>query len=104
MPFLVANNVSGFGEPILGYNIVQCILQDTDVSNCRRVLEDCLCDGEIRSKVNKISREMCKSSAESFVCNVNVGRQTLKIPQQTSVKISVFFKGKRYHEKIVTMF
>lgn len=46
VPFSVAYDyVSGLGEPILGYNVIQCVLQDTNISDMKKVFKDCLHDG-----------------------------------------------------------
>lgn len=37
VPFLVAHDyVSGLSEPILGYNVIQCMLQDTNISDMKK--------------------------------------------------------------------
>lgn len=77
--FLVAHDyVSGLSEPILGYNVIQCMLQDKNIGDMKKVFKDCLHDGKLQARINKLIREMAHmNDVSDFICNVKVGRQKM---------------------------
>ena len=92
VPFLVANEkVTGLSEPILGYNVILS-LSHINKSDMRHVLTTCL-PVEHHSKVNVLLKEFteCKSD---YLCNVKVGRQSVKIPGNSSITIRALLKVK----------
>lgn len=69
------------------------------------MFKDCLHDGELQARINKLIREMVHmNDVSDFICNVKVGRQNVKVPKQTSATISAFLKGKRYLQDTTAVF
>uniref|UniRef100_A0A8W8LYI6 Uncharacterized protein n=1 Tax=Magallana gigas TaxID=29159 RepID=A0A8W8LYI6_MAGGI len=91
VPFLVTSVSSN--EPILGYNVIQHLLQTVHSNNAIDLLRLTL-PAANEAQVNALYKEL-KDNEDETLGTVKVGRRNIVVPQQSSIVVSVPFKGRQ---------
>uniref|UniRef100_A0A8W8NSV8 Integrase zinc-binding domain-containing protein n=1 Tax=Magallana gigas TaxID=29159 RepID=A0A8W8NSV8_MAGGI len=91
VPFLVTSVSSN--EPILGYNVIQHLLQTVNSNNAIDLLRRTL-PAANEAQVNALYKEL-KDNGDGTLGTVKVGRRNIVVPQQSSIVVSVPFKGRQ---------
>lgn len=95
MPFLVTN-VVGMNEPILGYNVIQHLLETVYSSDAVELLR-CTIPSADEAQVNALYREL-KNPEDGALRVVKVGRRSVLVPKQSSVIVKVPFKSRQLQQ------